>query len=120
MINIYRKAVYEACVVAGIPVYDYWVTDKPFPYVIISNVAVDDRNLKMNKRNDFAFTVDIFDKEEGKSSVVAYANEIAAVLSEIDGVNVQISTRYLSDIQPNVMHAIQTLRFTKYEKREVM
>lgn len=114
MINIYRKAVYNACATTSIPVYDYWVTAMPYPYIIISSVDSVDVDLKMNTKTDFIFTIDIFDKQEGKATIVNYAADIKAILKEIDGIKVSINTRYFSDVEPNVTHAMMTLRFTKY------
>lgn len=120
MVNIYRKAVYQACLAADVPVYDYWITDGIFPYVIISNVNEDITDMKVTTKQDFSFTVDVFEKSDGKTGIVNYSKFITDALRAIDGVGVKLKTRYFSDIAPNVNHAVTTLEFTKYEKKEVM
>ena len=120
MVNVYREAVYLACKTAGIPVFDYWVTDEEFPYVIISNVEEDIMDMKVNTRQDYLFTIDVFEKSDGKSGIVDYTKFITDSLREIDGIGVRLKTRYFSDVQPQVSHGIITLEFIKYEKREVM
>lgn len=116
MINIYRKAVYDSCKLAGIPVYDYWVTDGQFPYVIISEVNEDSTDMKLNTKRDYLFTVDVFEKSKGKTGIVNYTKTIKEALRAIDGVGVKISSRYFSDVEPMVIHGIITLEFTKYER----
>lgn len=120
MINVYREAVYQACLTAEIPVYDYWVTDKSFPYVIISNVNEVITDMKINTRHNYSFTVDVFEKSDGKLGIVNYSKFIIDSLRVIDGVGVIIGTNYFSDVEPNVSHAVITLEFTKYNKREVV
>lgn len=112
MINLYRKAIYNACSTVGIPVYDYWVIDKTYPYIIISGVGADEVDYKMNTRQEYIITIDVFDKSKGKSAIVNYTDEIKTNLKAIDGVNVRVSTRYFSDVEPNVMHAVLTLQFS--------
>lgn len=115
MINKYRNAVYLACKTAKIPVYDYWVTNEDFPYVIISNVEEDKVEMKTHMRQDYSFTVDVFEKRKGKSGIVDYAEIITDSLRAIDGVGVSINTRYFSDVEPQVNHGVITLEFTKYK-----
>lgn len=112
MINEYRKAVYQSCDTVGIPVYDYWVIDENYPYIIISEVGADEFSYKMNQRQEYIITIDVFDKSKGKTMVVNYAEQIKNNLLAIDGINVRINTRYFSDVEPNVAHAVLTLEFS--------
>lgn len=114
MIDIYRKAIFKACEKASIPVYDYWVIDKPYPYIIISEVNLDEEDLKLNIRQDYSFTISVFDKGKGKTSVVNYIDMIKNTLKNIDGVRVKIAVRYFSDVEPNVNHGLMTIAFTKF------
>lgn len=118
MINVYRKAVYEACKLAGIPVYDYWVTDGDFPYVVISNVEEDVTDMKVHTRRDYSFTVDVFEKNDGKVGIVNHAKNIIDALRAVDGVGITISSRYFSDVEPMVSHGVIDLEFTKYERMD--
>lgn len=115
ILNNYRKAVYDACVETGIPVYDYWVVDIPFPYIIISQVESYSFDLKLNTKNEYTFVIDIFDKRKGKTGVVDYANEIATVLKGLNGTNIRIDMRHIHDVEPSVSHGIMTVYFTKYQ-----
>lgn len=118
MINTYRKAIYAACRSTGLEVYDYWVTDKDYPYIIISEVDEYEYDYKLNSRTEYTFTLDIFDKQKGKTSVVNYSKEIITILKGLDGVGLQIETRHLNDVEPNVAHTKIRLRFVKYKEIE--
>lgn len=119
MINKIRQDIYEACLQTDIKVYDYWVVNQQFPYIVIANAEADDIYLKQQTKTDFYFDIHIFDKSKGKKNVIQYQDTITQALAQIDGVNIRISTRVFSDVEPNVIHGIVSLALTKYNTREV-
>lgn len=115
MLTSYRKAIYELAQSTGIPVYDYWPTDVEAPYCITQNVQVIDDDAKNIEYGEYIFDIHIFDKSLGKSNVIAYSEIIRAGLRYLDLPDVDRRASYLvvEDKEPNINHAIVSVRFKR-------
>lgn len=117
MVNSIRKAVYDACVMTGLNVFDYWVVDAVYPYIIIANVAADNTYYKLDEMEDTLIDIHIFVKVVGKTSVINHLDTIKNLLKEMDGVDIRISIRTLSEKELGVVHGVLSFQVKKYTQR---
>ena len=115
MLSETRSAIYNMCKTVNIPVYDYWVVDATFPYIITSSMDTVDTYLKVNDQTDYIFEIHIFDKNVGKKTVIDIIDQLRVAYISLDGIGKTFNQIVLDDKEPNVVHGIVTLRFTKYE-----
>jgi len=109
----FRTSIYSICSSLNIPVYDYWPTNAAFPYCITQTVQTIDDNAKNVECGEHIFDIHIFDKYNGKASVITYAESLRTALYAATIADVDRSFSYLvmSDKEPDVAHAIITIRF---------
>ncbi len=115
MLNNYRKAIYNLAQTTGLTVYDYWPIDRELPYCITQNVQVIDDNAKNAEYGEYIFDIHIFDKSIGKTNVIGYAELIRQNLNslELDDVDRRASYLVVEDKEPNINHAIVSVRFKR-------
>lgn len=109
----FRTAVYSICSTLSISIYDYWVTNAAFPYLITQTVQTIDDNAKNAECGEHIFDIHIFDKYNGKKTVINYAEAIktAFYAATIDDVSRTCSYVVMNDKEPDIAHAIVTIRF---------
>ncbi len=117
MLNDFRLAVYNACVGLGVPVYDYWVTDGQFPYVIVGELTTSDKQYKLNEEVQVSIQVHIFEKSKGKTRVNGYVEQLRTAFKEVEGINKRFNSRIIEDVQPNVNHGIVTLSLKQVQNK---
>jgi len=113
MLNDFRTAIFNACSTLGIGVYDYWVTDAVFPYCITPTVQTIDDNAKNIDCGEFIFDVHIFDKYNGKATVINYAEALrsAVYAASVADVNRSVSYLITNEKEPDIAHAVVSIRF---------
>lgn len=111
MQNDVRMAIYNACSVIGIPVYDFWITNGEFPYVVVGEISVDDTYYKLEQMYEVSVQIHIFEKSMGKTRVNSYVEALRTAYKSIDGINKRFNSRIIEDVEPNVNHGIVVLRF---------
>lgn len=114
MLNDFRTAIYTMCKTANIDVYDYWVTDAIFPYIITSYVDLSDISYKDINKTDYTFEIHVFDKSIGKKTIIGIMETIRAGFNNIDATGKTYKSRILDNKEPNIVHGIVTINFKEY------
>lgn len=117
VINDIRKAVYDACAATNVPTYDYWVVDENFPYIIISDLSVDDTFYKLDTLQDVYIDIHVFTQDKGKTNALTYIETIKTQLAALDAVGIRFSMRILNERQLGVTHGVLTLQLKNYKGR---
>lgn len=117
VINDVRKAVYDACSLTNLPTYDYWVVDEAFPYIVISDLSVDDTLYKLDMLQDVYIDIHVFTQDKGKTNALAYIELIKTQLAALDAVGIRFSTRILNERELGVTHGVLTLQLKNYKGR---
>lgn len=109
----FRNVVYDICSGLGIDVYDYWPTNASFPYIITQTIQSIDDNAKNVDYGEYIFDIHIFDKYSGNKTVIDYAEQVKTALyaATIADVDRRCSYLVINDKEPDVAHAIVTIRF---------
>jgi len=116
MLNNLREQIYGACVATGVDVYDYWETEAEFPYIINYSVDAEDINYKDIRATQYTFEIHIFDKNNGKITVLNLIDALRTAFYSLDlsVANKEFSQMVTDDKEPNVVHGIVTIRLLQY------